>query len=505
MDIFIKEWLGNSKWWFSKTEKIDNYIINKYEYLLDLEPNITKYNFLSYIVLYDQIPRHIFRHQDGNHIILYFLNKAIDIINMYKNEVNNLNEIEWIFFMLPLRHTNTKDNILYVLNEAWNNKFLYNNKSLSKEFIIATYKKANFGEELNEKVSLTFNDDVLDYNPLQKINLNFRNHDFENHNFNLIDKYIKKIGIISLSGGVDSMVCLVYCMTMYPDINWVCVHINYKNRGVADDEADFIANFCYKHNIKLYVREITEINRNKCMLNDINMREIYEDYTRKIRFNTYKAVCDDPIVILGHNKDDTFENILTNITYKCKYNNLKGMEEHSVCNDITFLRPLINVPKNDIYQFAQKHNIPYVKNSTPDWSQRGKIRNNIIPVLNNWDKRVVPGLFNLSENIQDMYLIMESNVNIIVNKFRLSCNNNSYELQLSNNEFINYLHKLIWKEIIYKLFNCYPSNKSLIALIERLNLWLKQKKHTKIVINKNIIMEITQLTNNNINIILLNH
>ncbi len=97
-----------------------------------------EYNFLSYIVLYDQIPRHIFRNQDGNHIILYFLNKAIDIINTYKNQANNLNEIEWTFFMLPLRHTNTKDNILYVLNEAWNYK------SLPKEFIIATYKKANF-------------------------------------------------------------------------------------------------------------------------------------------------------------------------------------------------------------------------------------------------------------------------------------------------------------------------------------------------------------------------
>ena len=111
MDIFIKEWLNNSKWWFSKTEKIDNYIINKYEYLLDLEANITQENYLSYIVLYDQLPRHIFRNQDGNHIILYFLNKAIDIINNYKNQVNNLNEIEWIFFMLPLRHTNIKDNI----------------------------------------------------------------------------------------------------------------------------------------------------------------------------------------------------------------------------------------------------------------------------------------------------------------------------------------------------------------------------------------------------------
>jgi hypothetical protein len=104
-----------------------------------------------------------------------------------------------------------------------------------------------------------------------------------------------------------------------------------------------------------------------------------------------------------------------------------------------------------------------------------------------------------------MYSIMESNVNIIINKFRLnSCNNNSYEIDLSQNEFINYLHKLIWKEIIYKLFNCYPSNKSLITLIERLNLWLKQKKHTTIVINKNIIMKI-RMTNDNINIILLNH
>jgi len=513
--IFIKEWFNNPSWWFSKTEKIDNYIINKYEYLLDIEANITQENFVSYIVLYDQIPRHIFRHQDGNHIILYFLNKAIDIINKYKNQANNLNELEWIFFMLPLRHTNIKENILYVLNEAWNkflcNNKLYNNKSLLKDFIIATYKKANFCEELNEKISFTFNENILDYNPLQieKINLNFQNNDLINLNYNLIDKYVKKIGIISLSGGVDSMVCLVYCMTIYPNINWVCVHINYKNREEADDEATFIANFCYKHNIKLYVREINEINRNKCMLSDINMREIYEDYTRKIRFNTYKAVYDNynynyPVVILGHNKDDAFENILTNITYNCKYKNLKGMEEHSICDNITFLRPLLNVPKNDIYEFAHKHNIPYVKNSTPEWSQRGKIRNNIVPVLDNWDKRVVPGLFNLSENIQDMYSIMESNVNIIINKFRLNSCNNSYEIDLSHNEYINYLHKLIWKEIIYKLFNCYPSNKSLIALIERLNLWLKQKKHTTIVINKNIIMKI-RMTNDNINIILLNH
>ena len=123
MDNFIKEWLDNCKWWFSKTEKIDNYIINKYEYLLDLEPNITQYNFLSYIVLYDQIPRHIFRNQDGSHIILYFLNKAIDIVNTFKNQANNLNEIELTFFMLQLRHTNT--NLRSLLNVSKNNIYQF--------------------------------------------------------------------------------------------------------------------------------------------------------------------------------------------------------------------------------------------------------------------------------------------------------------------------------------------------------------------------------------------
>jgi tRNA(Ile)-lysidine synthetase-like protein len=294
------------------------------------------------------------------------------------------------------------------------------------------------------------------------------------------------------------MICLVNCIVKYPNINWICVHINYKNRKVSDSEAEFVANFCYKYNIKLYLREINEINRDKCMQN--NMREIYEDYTRKIRFNTYKQIHDNPIVILGHNKDDAFENIVTNITYNSKYDNLKGMYEYSIYDNITFLRPLLNVNKTDIYHFAQEHYIPYVKNSTPNWSQRGKIRNDIVPVLNNWDKRVIPGLFNLSNNIEELYSIMLSNVNIIINKFIK--NDNNYEIQLNNNEFINYLHKLIWKEIIYKLFNCNPSNKSLDSLIKRLNLWLKINKKTQIVINKNIILKINRLINNNINIIL---
>lgn len=483
MEDFIKEWFNKPNWWFAKNSNIDNYIVNNYEYLLNIEHNITENNFIHYIILYDQLPRHIFRNQYATHIITYFLNKALDIVYLYNYRVEQLNETEWIFYMLPLRHTNEKENILYVLNESWKKE------PLLKNFIIATYKNANFEEIITERISFFYNEKVLDYIPKN----NMDKIKYKIGNFNLIEKYIDNIGIISLSGGVDSMVCFIYCIYMFPTIKWICVHINYKNRNVSDDEAQFIAYFCNKHNIQLYIREINEINRQQCMLND--MREIYEEYTKKIRFNTYKSVSNNPIVILGHNKDDAFENILTNITYNCKYNNLKGMQEYSKNDNIVFLRPLLNVTKNDIYNFAHEHYIPYVKNSTPEWSQRGKIRNNIVPVLIDWDKRVIDGLFNLSENIEELYKILDYSIDNFISKVQKVEDENfkMYKTILESNEIS--LNKSFYKSIFYNLCNCHPTNKSLISLIDRLKLWLNQNneinKFTKIIINKYITVKIS--------------
>ena len=78
-----------------------------------------------------------------------------------------------------------------------------------------------------------------------------------------------------------------------------------------------------------------------------------------------------------------FENILTNIAYNNKYENLLGIEIYSEIDNIIFYRPLINVTKNDIYNFANIHNLQYLRNATPEWSQRGKFRNMIMPVLKN--------------------------------------------------------------------------------------------------------------------------
>ena len=59
-----------------------------------------------------------------------------------------------------------------------------------------------------------------------------------------------------------------------------------------------------------------------------NDRDIYEDITKKIRFDMYKKICEkhNCVIALGHNKDDCIENIFANIAKQQKMIILKGMK-----------------------------------------------------------------------------------------------------------------------------------------------------------------------------------
>jgi tRNA(Ile)-lysidine synthase TilS/MesJ len=60
---------------------------------------------------------------------------------------------------------------------------------------------------------------------------------------------------------------------------------------------------------------------------------------------------------------------------------LSGMTETSVANNVHVWRPLLSHVKDQIYDFAHSYGVPYFKDSTPSWSTRGKLRNQLIPLL----------------------------------------------------------------------------------------------------------------------------
>ena len=490
MNEFYDDWISRKEYWFCQNDENDKYLsdtygdlINDYCYDIQLKPILG-------ILIYDQLTRHYYRKEYNNHILIYFNRKALEIANKHKNQlfINILNINDWCFYMLVYRHSNIRENLIFVMNEYWK---LSNKNQIPKNFIKATYTRANFEEELDYyNYPCEFDRTILDNNPIMEIS------EHQLYKIGNFDKLDNDMIIISLSGGVDSVVCLYNFHNYYKNIKIVAIHINYNNRKEVEEEVKFLRCLCCDLDIDLYVRKITEINRHDCMINDL--RDIYEAYTKKVRFNSYKKLqkgYENPVIILGHNKDDCFENILTNIAYNNKYENLQGIEYKSVIDGIKFIRPLIDVSKDDIYKFANDHNLPYLKNSTPNWCQRGKIRNDVIPVLEKWDNRIIDGLFNLSNKLKSYNEIL----NKTIENFKIS--------EIDNLDKLN-ICELYWKYGLHKLFNIYISNKALKSLIERLELWKNKydkmdvNKKTIIIINKNINMIIIKRTNNNYEYIL---
>ena len=44
-------------------------------------------------------------------------------------------------------------------------------------------------------------------------------------------------------------------------------------------------------------------------------------------------------------------------------------------------RPLLKFKKDSIYDFAHKYGVPYLRDTTPSWSTRGKLRTQLLPLL----------------------------------------------------------------------------------------------------------------------------
>ncbi len=187
----------------------------------------------------------------------------------------------------------------------------------------------------------------------------------------------KKPIIISLSGGPDSIVLLYIARSL--GLNLIAGHINYGNRDEAEIEETYVHNVCDELGVTFEVLKITEMKRGEIK------RDVYEKFTAKMRFDFYKSLMKKysaVAVLYGHHRGDIFENIVTNsMLWNRNFSDLVVIKPRTIKNGVPIWRPMLNNYKKDIYDYSHKYNIPYLKDTTPEWSNRGKIRNIIVPTL----------------------------------------------------------------------------------------------------------------------------
>ena len=109
LDELYNFWFTEAKpFYFNQSNDFDDIIYKKYHFILEkhiLIENPCKKDFITQIILYDQIPRHMYR---GNQILINKYNLLIiPYIQLYYQQYKeNLNPYEFSFVLLPLRHTN---------------------------------------------------------------------------------------------------------------------------------------------------------------------------------------------------------------------------------------------------------------------------------------------------------------------------------------------------------------------------------------------------------------
>ena len=147
--------------------------------------------------------------------------------------------------------------------------------------------------------------------------------------------------VIGVSGGPDS-ICLLHILNeLKNELNFkiYVAHINHMIREEADEETEYVKDFCKNLGIECYIKRIDVVK----IAN--NLKRGTEETGRQIRYEFFNEVLEKTAsnkIATAHNNNDKVETILMNILRGSGTSGLKGIETK---RDDKYIRPLIEVSR----------------------------------------------------------------------------------------------------------------------------------------------------------------
>ncbi|HDK7158572.1 TPA: tRNA lysidine(34) synthetase TilS [Clostridium botulinum] len=242
--------------------------------------------------------------------------------------------------------------------------------------------------------------------------------------------------IVGVSGGPDSM-CLLHMLCLLKDelrIKDIYVaHINHGVRG-AESDADekYVENFCYMNNLGFFSKTIdmNKIAKEKGISSESAGREARYDF-----FNYLRKELGAQKIATAHNANDQAETVLMRIM---RGTGLQGLIGINPIRDGVYIRPLINVLREDIEYYCEKYKLnPRIdKTNLQSIYTRNKIRLELIPYIkDNFNEDIVNTLCRFSNIVSKDNSYLEE---VSKDKFQIYCTKKTQRVIIDKRVFLEH-------------------------------------------------------------------
>ena len=226
--------------------------------------------------------------------------------------------------------------------------------------------------------------------------------------------------IVGLSGGADSVGLLLLLKEYQEEVPFVleAVHVNHQIRGEeAKRDETFAKELCESLSIPCicYSYPVLELARKHHLTE--------EEAGRMARHQAFEAQAEksrEPVKIaLAHHRDDLAETMIHNLVRGTGIGGMAGIRPVTEINEISYIRPLLCMEKEEIKEWLEERNQGWVEDSTNRELSytRNKIRQGILPQLKEINEKAVLHLANAAETFLMAEEYIGKNADMMYNRY----------------------------------------------------------------------------------------
>ncbi len=252
--------------------------------------------------------------------------------------------------------------------------------------------------------------------------------------------------LIGVSGGPDSIFLSRVLLELREKQNWELglLHVNYGLRG-EDSLKDemFVREFAKIHGL-----EVEVIKFDSTFLQKSNQEANLRDF-RYMHFEKFAKKEGFDKIALAHNIDDQAETFLMNVF---RGSGTKGLAAMSPLRG-NIARPILAISKKEILKYLEEIGQDFRVDSSnlENLFFRNRIRNELIPILNQYSPRIKERIFQLSINLQDEGVVVEE---IVEKKYNDIVQNSEKEYIVLMTDLLELsvgMKKLLFRKIVKEI------------------------------------------------------